>query len=87
MGKYINVNGSKVDWLTNYGTTIMSTEADGILATGAAVPVCLIDNGAFTAALVCDTVSEIRAGQREDGRMKLWYAVKREALEGIGIKL
>jgi len=81
MGKYINLRGEqKEDWLARNGVVILEREAKNYLAIGK-IPVCLLDNGMFTAAGICDTDSEIDAFSHPDGRMKLWYAVPAENLK------
>ena len=51
MGYYINPEGtSKELWLREHGTPISAAEALSHDPTGPSLPVCLVDNGAFTAA-------------------------------------
>ena len=43
-------------------------------------PVCLVNNGLFTAAAVGDTPREFDCFKQIDGRPKLWYVVSKEYL-------
>jgi len=43
-------------------------------------PVCLVDNGAFTAAAVCYDERELEAFKRDDGRRKAWFQVHKDDL-------
>jgi hypothetical protein len=46
------------------------------------VLVCLVDNGAFTAAGVIPDSREYEEFAHEDGRFKLWFVVPLEKLKG-----
>jgi hypothetical protein len=47
------------------------------------LPVCLVDNGFFTAAGVGYCQSEVEAFQYPDGRPKKWFMVSRENLRKV----
>lgn len=86
MGAYINPpDRTKEQWLEENATLMSSTPASGFYKdTGEPVGeyrlVCLIDNGAFTAAGIAYDKAEYLAFARPDGRPRKWYAVKRELL-------
>jgi len=82
MGCYVNpVEVRKEDWLNKngeeVGNAITFDGRDGCL------PVCLINNGFFTAAGVCYSESEFKAFKAEDGRKKRWFYVKLEKLHEV----
>lgn len=82
MGYYINPQGeSKESFLMREGTPLMcaSFPEDDDLAL-----VCLVDNGAFTAAGVCYDEDEMRAfdGAR-DMRPKRWFTVPKHLLYDV----
>ncbi len=76
MGCYINpANESKEAFLNRYGKRDVSGQ---IQITETHVPVCLIDNGLFTAAMVFFHECEIEAMKHpSDRRPKTWYMVPR----------
>jgi hypothetical protein len=80
MGAYINPeNMTKEEWLANNGQLIAYPpekfdEMPGKLA------VCLVDNGAFTAAGIAFDERELQAFTHPDGRPKKWYWVDKEKL-------
>ena len=86
MGYYINPpEGTKEDFLKTLGRTITLSEAE-LLAVNVAeaheAPVCLVNNGAFTAAGIMNCYSEYVAFSRpDDHRSKAWYAVDKRYLE------
>ncbi len=81
MGKYINVAGmDKGTWLRQNGQSIPQSEAMAVLESGNAFPVCLVDNGPFTAAAIADNVGEVEEFSREDGRPREWFSVRKENL-------
>lgn len=45
------------------------------------IAVCLVDNGAFTAAGICYSTNELAVFAHNDGRFKLWYMIPQSALE------
>ena len=89
MGIYINpTSGTKETWLEEHNifrTNNFSLDPDlEELVTKIDYkhyfPVCLVDNGLFTAAAVGDTPREFDCFKQIDGRPKLWYVVSKEYL-------
>jgi hypothetical protein len=82
MGFYIDPSDrSKEDFLAENGTLIHENEAKTVLANGSNIPVCLVDNQAFTAALIAYSSGEIDAiTDPRDYRPKMWFSVPRENL-------
>ena len=83
MGYYINPpNMTKEQFLESYGLELNNPpfwhdiERDGL-----DFPVCLVDNGPFTAAAIAYSSSELDVFKREDGRPKRWFLVARELLK------
>lgn len=73
MGMYINlISMTKEDWLALYGELF-----DFIVGWGSLkedyLPVCLVNNGMFTAAGICYSEKEFKAFLYPDGRAKKWY--------------
>jgi hypothetical protein len=77
MGWYINPRSStKEDWLAEHGTpTRGPTEI-----TETHLPVCLVNNGYFTAAVICPDERELIEFGRDDNRPKVWFSVPRQTL-------
>ena len=74
MGCYINPkNMTKETWLKKYATS----QAGPTPITSYVVPVCLVDNGMFTAAGVAYDQREIEAFTFPDNRPKIWYSAMR----------
>lgn len=73
MGFYINPSDrSKEQWLQENGTPTATVPTP----TNDAVPVCLVDNGPFTAAAICYDDSETRAfNDPGDDRPRQWFLV------------
>lgn len=81
MGCYINPRTEpKEVWLRNNGGTPSLTPG---MVTETHVPVCLVDNGMFSAAGVAYSEAEKNEFAREDGRAKLWYHVEREKVREV----
>jgi hypothetical protein len=82
MGFYIDpANCSKEQFLADNGTPISPEAAKQTLADGSNIPVCLVDNGIFTAAGITFSDGEIDAFNRPaDSRPKKWFSVPREKL-------
>jgi len=79
MGFYINpIDGnSKEYWLNHYGTPI--EEPKNYNFTGKFFPVCLVDNGLFTAAGIVYDQRELECfSNPEDTRFKQWFEVNLE---------
>jgi hypothetical protein len=83
VGYYINPKQcSKEYWLESFGTRITEHDAKAHSATrGNTLVVCLVDNGAFTAAGIAYDDRERDAFSRPDGRHKVWYLVNRDVLK------
>jgi len=90
MGYYINPpDVTKEDWLEKHGAKADHNEI--VLLVDAApsptevfsdlVPVCLVDNGVFTAAGIAYDAREAGHMLHPCGRPKKWYLVKRETLK------
>jgi hypothetical protein len=80
MGYYINPpNSSKEQFLKEKGIVIFEVSAGNYL-NDETMPVCLVNNGGFTAAAIGYSQSEINCFKQPDGRPKIWYAVKRSDL-------
>jgi len=81
MGCYINpTNGqTKEQWLAEHSDGPSTTGKAGIIVNDY-YPVCLVDNGAFTAAAVCYNNREIETFKRDDGRRKAWFQVHKDDL-------
>lgn len=79
MGFYINPpDMSKEDFLTTQGTLydhLPMFHRDEDLVT-----ICLVDNGAFTAAAICYNQDEYEVFEIYDGRPKKWFGVNIEKL-------
>lgn len=75
MGYYINPpDQTKEQWLQANG--IQQDSVPSLDPTGVNVPVCLMDNGPFTAAVVAYDQSEIDAfSDPSDDRPKVWFLV------------
>jgi hypothetical protein len=78
MGEYINtVDRTKEQFLIAEGREISDP---GLVASGE-LPVCLVDNGIFTAAGIAYDERELKAfTEPEDYRPKRWFAVSIEKL-------
>jgi len=84
MGLYINVPMGKEAWLRQHGENT-GKSVPAISPTH--LPVCLVDNGMFTAAAICNTPRELAAfTQPDDFRPKTWYRVPVDSLIGIGFR-
>jgi len=81
MGYYINpFDMTKERFLQIYGTTLNPEHEFDFSAS--TLPVCLVDNGPFTAAAIAYNKNEMDAfKQPDDYRPKKWYEVSRKALE------
>ncbi len=83
MGFYINPVGCpKEQWLQENATEISPDEALPALQTGLLFPICLVDNGPFTAAGIAFDEDELKAFQHPDSgliqRPRKWYTLTRE---------
>jgi len=79
MGYYINPpDRTKEEWLEEFGEEAITPTWP---ATEGMVPICLIDNGAFTAAGIAYNEAEFNAFMAPDSGMqrpRTWYYVPRE---------
>jgi len=81
MGYYVNPKDmEKEEWLAKHGQAIPLCDALG-LDFDEFLPVCLVDNGPFTAAGIGFDKREAMDFARPDGRPKTWYRVRRLDLE------
>lgn len=82
MGFYINHrNQSKERFLHEKGSPISEDSAKRVLSGGSHLPVCLVNNGPFTAAAIAFDEGEIAEFSRaDDPRPRVWFSVKREDL-------
>ena len=82
MGCYINPKfGSKEAWLGIHGKIISVSEAE---ITDTHLPVCLVDNGPFSAAGVAYDQRELEAfSHPTDQRDKVWFMVNRNLLREV----
>jgi hypothetical protein len=77
MGCYVNpVEQSKEQWLEENGTLVPGP----IVPSQEFLPVCLVDNGYFTAAGIGFDQREVDAFSYPDPRPKKWYKVARDKL-------
>lgn len=80
MGMYINpTDMTKEEWLAKHGEHVNAKppwDRD-------VLPVCLIDNIAFTAAGVAYSPAELEAFASPDPRPRKWYRVARVDLEAV----
>jgi len=80
MGCYINTHAGKEAWLAANATP---TNGPGAI-TETHVPVCLVDNGMFTAAAVAFDKRELEAfTQPTDFRPKQWFLVERAKVRTV----
>jgi len=84
MGCYINPQDmSKEEWLSTNG--IRLTEAPLFNDNSSMLPVCLVDNGAFTAAAIAYSEHVLEVfGDPRDIRPKKWYLVEKTKLTESG---
>jgi hypothetical protein len=82
MGDYINPReGTKEEFLAKYGKKLPEAPSWESTPEGC-LPVCLVDNGYFTAAAIGTSKKELEEFQRPtDLRPKQWFYVKKELLE------
>lgn len=81
MGYYINPpDTAKEEFLQVHGRAIARTQAASHDFSGPDLPVCLMDNGAFTAAGIAYCKEEVTEFLQEDGRRRSWWLVSREKL-------
>lgn len=83
MGYYIDPadGSSKESWLLANATPITAEEARHFNFNEDKLPVCLVNNGLFTAAGIAYDARERDAFIEPDGRPKQWFSVKRDLLK------
>lgn len=84
MGCYVNpTDQSKENWLMKNGEMVFDgEELKGFDFSGPTLPVCLVDNGAFTAAGIAYRKEEFEAfNHPNDLRLRFWFIVPKTALE------
>lgn len=84
MGIYINPtnNQTQVAWLEERNVAksnlCIVPDTDVVISKvdyKTIFPICLVDNGPFTASAVADTEDEFKLFENIDGRLKVWYAI------------
>lgn len=85
MGKYINPkNFTKEEWLLANKVHMSHSAPKWSDIPADCHAVCLVNNGPFTAAGICDTPSELDAFTLpDDHRPKIWFTVKKEDLQEV----
>lgn len=87
MGFYINPEGiTKERWLDENAKPISVPINMEIFKNKASdeIPLCLVDNGAFTALGVCFNPNEMMVfNDVRDGRIKFWYMAKKEDVKKV----
>lgn len=79
MGSYINpVDQTKENWLQ--GNATLTDVPSSVDDKPGYLPVCLVDNGMFTAAGIAFDERELQAFTYPDGRRKMWFWVEKEKL-------
>jgi hypothetical protein len=83
MGYYINPpNETKEAWLNTNGVKVSRAEALAHNFADDTLPVCLVNNGAFTAAGIAYSPAELDAfSEVGDPRPKVWFIVSKQALK------
>jgi hypothetical protein len=81
MGYYINPNDmTKEEFLRRYGTRL-DRAPDTFKNEKDEYAVCLVDNGAFTAAAIAYNQGELEVFKDPDGRRRMWFYVPVEELK------
>lgn len=84
MGLYINPEGmTKEDWLDDNNINKSMTPFSKELIGEDNFAVCLVSNGAFTAAAVAFNEREYNDFKEPDGRPKIWFIVKKSAIKKV----
>jgi hypothetical protein len=89
MGMYINPpDMSKEEWLVRHCAATHSFQAFPPPSTTTHLPVCWVNNGAFTAAAVGYSPKEVEVfSNPDDPRPKLWFSVPRADLRTLGLEV
>jgi len=85
MGKYINPEDcSKEVFLNTYGSPVDEDDVEGIVYDDDNLLCAHVDNGAFTAALICyckEELDYIKRSIKDDTRAIIFWQVERKHLE------
>ena len=82
MGYYINPSDkSKEDFLKEKGTPVPAQQIREFAFTDDRLPVCLVNNGGFTAAGIAYDPGERDVFMYPDGRPKRWFLVSKADLK------
>lgn len=82
MGYYINPSDmTKEEFLAKHGKPLSQSTIEAFNYNGDTLPVCLVDNGIFTAAGIAYSFNEAQAFLHPDHRPKQWFEVSREDLK------
>jgi hypothetical protein len=85
MGYYINPSdgSSKESWLEKHGEPLSLLEVKEFDFNKGSLPVCLVDNGDFTAAGIAYDSGEkdYFLDSSHDSRPKAWFSVKKDLLK------
>ena len=84
MGCYVNTDGSKELWLRENATPLPGPPKSLSELSADKLPVCLINNGFFTAAGVAFSDDELQNFQNPDDlRPKRWFKATRTSLRKV----
>jgi hypothetical protein len=82
MGYYINpANETKEEFLAKYGTPLNIEDVVAFDFSSDRLPVCLLNNGPFTAAGIAYDPREAQEFLRPDPRPRKWFSVSRASLK------
>lgn len=82
MGYYINPpDRNKEQFLKDFGKVIFPEALKDFDFGSDKLPVCLVDNRAFTAAAIAFSKRELEVFLSPDHRKKVWYIVSKKDLE------
>lgn len=86
MGAYVNpVGQTKEAWLKEHGELVSEAPKAFDERMKLELPVCLVDNGPFTAAGIAYSAGELSAFKYPDGRRKEWYWVPTKKLMDLDV--